>query len=108
MRHHHDECPEDERDDGHDVGRCRHGVAGGVERDGEGVERAGADVAEHHAERGQCQEADATRMQRLRCRVRQRPWRGADAFVDCPVLLAVGGPMAWDTRIVQARTGPAV
>jgi hypothetical protein len=37
-------------------------VSGRVQRNGESVKRAGADVAEHHAERGQGQEADRTVM----------------------------------------------
>src|ERR1700752_1328006 len=40
--YHQHECPEDERDDADGVGRGWDRMAGGIQCDGEGVERAGA------------------------------------------------------------------
>jgi len=74
-RNHQHQRPENERDDAFDVGRRRHRVAGGVERDRERVEWTGADIAEHHAKRGQGQKADASGV--VAGRVPCRLWRGA-------------------------------
>jgi hypothetical protein len=52
-RHHHQQRPEDQRDDAEDVGSRRRPLANGAERDGKGVERARADIAEHDTEGGQ-------------------------------------------------------
>jgi hypothetical protein len=57
-RDHQHQRPEDQRHDAEDVGCQRLLVAGGAQCDGQGVERAGADVAEHHAERGERQEPE--------------------------------------------------
>src|SRR5262245_16880079 len=55
-RHHRHQRPEDERDDPEDVDRGRDGMAGGAQRDGQGIERARADIAEHDAGRGEREE----------------------------------------------------
>ena len=64
-RDHHHQRPEDQRYHPDDVGSVRRGMAGGIQRDGKGVERARADIAEHHAERGECKEPAAPFMDLL-------------------------------------------
>ena len=58
-RDHRHQRPEDQRHHPEDVGGGRRGMAGGAQGDGKGVERARADIAEHHAERGEREEPAA-------------------------------------------------
>ena len=64
-RDHHHQRPEDQRDDPEDVGGDRRGMAGGIQGDGKGVERARADIAEHDAKRGEREEPAAPFMGQL-------------------------------------------
>jgi hypothetical protein len=48
-----------------DIGGNRRGMAGGIQGDGKGVERARADIAEHDAKRGEREEPAAPFMGKL-------------------------------------------
>jgi hypothetical protein len=57
--------PEDQRHHPQDIGGNRRGMAGGIQGDGKGVERARADIAEHDAKRGEREEPAAPFMGKL-------------------------------------------
>ena len=64
-RDHRHQRPEDQRHHPQDVGGNRRGMAGGIQGDGKGVERARADIAEHDAKRGEREEPAAPFMGKL-------------------------------------------
>jgi hypothetical protein len=64
-RDHRHQRPEDQRHHPQDIGGNRRGMAGGIQGDGKGVERARADIAEHDAKRGEREEPAAPFMGKL-------------------------------------------
>jgi hypothetical protein len=64
-RDHRHQRPEDQRHHPKDIGSSRRGMAGGIQGDRKGVERARADIAEHDAKRGEREEPAAPFMGQL-------------------------------------------